>query len=299
MNYSKVAGLIYAELSSWTQTAVRYVPRLALAVFLILLFAGLSRWVSRLVAQGVDRFSNNLSLINLTRAITRVAVLAVGLFVALGVLGLDKALTSLLAGAGVLALAVGFAFQDLTANFISGTMIALARPIQVGDTIETNGFTGEVIDVKLRSIVLNNGQGQTVEIPSKDVFQKPVTNFSRIGLRRIELVAGVSYLDDLTQAQRVAQAAVRYLPFVLPDRPVELHYRSFGDNTIQFMLWFWINPALTVPPVALSEAIKAVKRAFDENGILIVFAPHSFDLKQRLSSGQATDPVEAAGQPVR
>ena len=235
--------------------------------------------------RGLDRVSNNVSLINLTAALIRVLVVAVGLFVALGVLGLDKTVTSLLAGAGVIALAVGFAFQDLTTNFISGAMIALARPIQVGDTVETNGYTGKVLDIKLRSIVIDNGQGQTVEIPSKDVFQKPITNYSRIGQRRIEVAAGISYLDDLVIAQRVATEAVTRLPFVLLQPAIDFHYRSFGDANIQFVLWFWIKPT-TNPQTALSEAIIAIKQAFDQNHILIVFAAQTFDLKQKIAASQ-------------
>lgn len=283
MDYSQAAGLIYTELARWGRTAVRYVPKVAIAILVLMLFTFLSRWISRLVVRGFDRFSDNYSVINLTGAVVRVLVMALGLFIALSILELDKAVTSLLAGAGVVALAVGFAFQDLTANFISGTMIALTRPIQVGDTVETNGFIGKVLNIKLRSIVIDNGQGQTIEIPSKDVFQKPITNFSRIGHRRIELIAGVSYLDDLAQAQTIARQAVRQLPFVLPDQPVELHYRNFGDNTIQFMLWFWISPATVSPPAALSEAIKAVKQAFDQNDVLMMFPPHTFDLKQKVA----------------
>ncbi|GAB2574275.1 mechanosensitive ion channel family protein [Spirosoma areae] len=286
MNFSQAPGLIYAELSAWIRTAIQYIPRVAVAIILLALFAVLSRWLSRWVVRGLDRISNNVSVINLTGAVVRVMVMAVGLFAALAVLGLDKVVTSLLAGAGVIALALGFAFQDLTTNFISGTMIALARPIQVGDTVETNGYTGKVLDIKLRSIVMDNGQGQTVEIPSKDVFQKPITNFSRLGQRRIEVAAGVSYIDDLATAQRVAIAAVSRLPFVLPDRPTELHYRNFADANVQFILWFWINPITTNPQAALSEAIMAVKRAFDEHQILIVFAGQTFDLKQKLAHGQ-------------
>ena len=287
MDFSQAAGLIYAELSAWTRTAIRYIPKLALAILLLVIFTFLSRWISRWVVRGLDRVSNNVSLINLTGAVVRVVIIAVGLFVALGVLGLDKTVTSLLAGAGVIALAVGFAFQDLTANFISGTMIALARPIQVGDVVETNGYTGKVVDIKLRSIVIDNGQGQTVEIPSKDVFQKPITNFSRIGQQRIELTAGVSYLDDLPTAQRVATEAISRLPFVLRDHPVELHYRNFGDANVQFVIWFWINPSVTNAQAALSEAIIAVKQAFDDHQILIVFAGQTFDLKQKIA-GQKT-----------
>lgn len=282
MDFSQAAGLIYAELSKWIRDAIRYVPKIAVAIVLLVLFTFLSRWISRWVVKGLDRVSTNVSLINLTGGVIRVMVMAVGLFVALGVLGLDKTVTSLLAGAGVIALAVGFAFQDLTTNFISGAMIALARPIQVGDVVATNGFTGKVLDIKLRSIVIDNGQGQTIEIPSKDVFQKPITNYSRLGQRRIEVAAGVSYIDDLTKAQNVAKAAVTNLPFVLRDRPIELHYRNFADANIQFVLWFWINNA-TNAQMALSEAIIAVKQAFDQHQILIVFAGQTFDLKEKLA----------------
>jgi small conductance mechanosensitive channel len=288
MDFSLAAGLIYAELSDWIRTAIRYTPKIAVAILLLVVFTFLSRWLSRWVVRGLDKISNNISLINLTGAVTRVFVLAVGFFVALGVLGLDKTVTSLLAGAGVIALAIGFAFQDLTTNFISGAMIAFARPIQVGDVVETNGYTGKVLDIKLRSIVIDNGQGQTVEIPSKDVFQKPITNFSRIGQRRVELAAGVSYIDDLAKAQQVAKAAVSRLPFVLRDRPVELHYRNFADANVQFVLWFWINNS-TSPQAALSEAMMAVKRTFDENQILIVFAGQTFDLKHKLAPPQTEE----------
>ncbi|GAB3700192.1 hypothetical protein GCM10027592_26950 [Spirosoma flavus] len=283
MDFSQASGLIYAELSSWSRTAIRYVPKLAVAILVLLFCTVLARWLSRWVVRGLNRISTNLSLVNLTGAVVHVVIMGIGLFIALGVLGLEKTVTSLLAGAGVIALAIGFAFQDLTANFISGTMIALARPIQVGDTVETNGFTGKVLDIKLRSIVIDNGKGQTVELPSKDVFQKPITNFSRIGHRRIELNGGISYLDDMAHAQQVAKAAVSQLSFVLTTFPVELHYRNFGDNNVQFVLYFWINPSVTNPQAALSEAMIAVKSAFDKQHILTVFAGQTFDLKQKLN----------------
>ncbi|MDB5240957.1 MAG: mechanosensitive ion channel protein MscS [Spirosoma sp.] len=287
MDYSQAAGLIYTELALWGRTAIRYVPKLAIAIVVLVLFTFLARWISRLVVRGFDRFSDNHSVINLTGAVVRVLVVAVGLFIGLSILNLDKAVTSLLAGAGVIALAVGFAFQDLTANFISGTMIALARPIQVGDTIETNGFLGKVLDIKLRSIVLDNFQGQTIEIPSKDVFQKPVTNFSRTGERRLELSYGISFIDDLAKAQAVAIEAIQALPFVRADKPVEIHYRGFTIDNVQGYVWFWIDQRKTNPPLATSEAIKALKKAFDQHDILMMFPPHTFDLKKRKRDEQA------------
>ena len=289
MDLSKIISLLYTELAGWARYGIRLIPRLALALLILTMAIVVSRWISRWVSAGLTRVSNNQSLVALTGSVLRVIVVAVGVFMALGVLGLDKTVTSLLAGAGVVALAIGFAFQDLTTNFISGTMIALAKPIQVGDTVETNGFTGKVLSVHIRSIVLDNGQGQTVEIPSKDVFQKPIINHSRNGLRRVEVISGVSYVDDLVQAKQVAQNAVELLPFIVKEKPVELHYRAFTDNNIQFILWFWIDPLTTNPAAALSEAIMAIQTAFAQHKILMVFAGHTFDLKQRLFADPEPD----------
>lgn len=284
MDFSKIISLLYTELTGWARYGVRLIPRLALALVILIVAIIVARWISRWVRAVLNRVSRNQSLASLTGSVVRVIVVAVGVFMALGILGLEKTVTSLLAGAGVIALAVGFAFQDLTANFISGTMIALARPIQVGDTIETNGFTGKVLYVRIRSVVLDNGQGQTVEIPSKDVFQKPIINHSKNGLRRIEIISGVSYIDDLVKAKRVAQEAVRALPFIVKGQSVDLHYRAFGDNNIQFMLWFWVDPLKTNPAAAQSEAMMAIHNAFNRNQILMVFAGHTFDLRQKLFS---------------
>ncbi|KAB7731452.1 mechanosensitive ion channel [Rudanella paleaurantiibacter] len=283
LNLPEISHLLYQKVALWFNSAVRFLPEIGIALLVILLARFLSNVVSRLIASGLGRVSDNASLVGLLGTVVRILILAVGLFIALGILGLDKTVTSLLAGAGVIALAVGFAFQDLTANFISGSMIAIARPLQTGDTVETNGFTGRVVEVKLRSIVLDNGQGQTIEIPSKDVFQKPITNLSRSGHRRLEIPFGVSYLDDLERVQQVALEAIRALPFVEANYPVQVYFRSFTLDNIQGYVWFWIDGRATSQPEAQSEAIKAIKTAFEREQILLMFRPDTLDLKKRLS----------------
>jgi small conductance mechanosensitive channel len=281
LSFEEMLRLVYGQVNGWARAIVRHLPNLAVAVLVVFLFALLARLVRGITVRTLGRVSDNPGLVTLSGTIAVVVVNAAGLFVALGVLGLDKTVTSLLAGAGVIALAVGFAFQDLTTNFISGTFIALQRPIQVGDVVETNGFLGKVVEIKLRSVVLNNFQGQEIEIPSKDVFQRPLVNYSRTGQRRVEVSAGVSYADDLEKAQRVALRAIRALAFTLKTPPVEVHYRGFTLDNVQFFVWFWIDPARTDPTNAQSEAIKALKRAFDEADLLMMFPPHTFDLKKR------------------
>ena len=288
IDLNQALRLVYLRLQSWTKTSIAHLPDLAVAVLVILFAYTISNYIRQLIVKSLSRLSHNPALVELTGLVASTGIKLIGIFIALGALGLDKTVTSLLAGAGVVALAIGFAFQDLTANFISGTMIVIQRPIQVGDVVETNGFLGRVIAVKLRSVVLDNFAGQKIEIPSKDVFQKPIVNYTRSGQRRIELSAGVSYLDDLDKVQHVAREAMKSLPFVLPDRPVDVYFKSFAGDSIQFLVWFWLDHSDTNTTYAVSEAIKTLKRAFDDNGILLMFPIGTYDLKKRIENERST-----------
>ncbi len=260
-----------AKLTTWYQAAVAHIPNFILAIALLFLFGFISRFTRKFVSGVMGKISNNVALVAMVSTLSRLFVFALGLFCALSILGLDKTVTSLLAGAGVVALAIGFAFQDLTANFISGTFITLQRPIQVGDVVETNSFFGKVKSINLRSVIIDNFSGQEIEIPSKDIFQNPITNFSKSGERRIQIDCGVAYTDDLQRVQDLAVQAIERLNFVRDDKPVELHFTEFGDSSINFLMWFWIRQEIAGPPLAKSEAIKAIKRTFDKHEITIPF----------------------------
>lgn len=294
ITFDEAVRLMFFRLNTWAKLAISHLPDVVVALALIIIFNTMGRLIRRFMVRNLDLISHNPALVNLTGTVIQLAISSVGIFYALGVVGLDKTVTSLLAGAGVIALAIGFALQDLTANFISGIIIAVQRPIQVGDVVETNGYTGRVISIKLRSVKLDNFSGQTIEIPSKDVFQKSIVNYTRSGERRMELSAGVSYADDLDKTQQVATEVIGTLPFIRAGKPIEVYFRSFTTDTIQFYVWFWIDPAKANPGQAMSEAIKALKKAFDQHDILLVFAPYTLDLKQRLQPA----PEPARAQPA-
>lgn len=266
---TKIVDPMAAKLDRWFDASIRFVPNLIIAILVLVFFRFLAKYGSRVVERILGRASQNIALVSLVSALTRIAIVTTGLFFALGVLGLDKTVTSLLAGAGVLALALGFAFQDLTTNFISGAFIAIQRPIKVGDIIETNGFTGRVLSIGLRSIKMDNFAGQQVELPSKDIFQKPILNFTYSGERRVSLECGVSYTDDLNAVEKLVLATVNDLGFLSKKKAAELNFIRFGENSIDFELLFWIDQSKTGPGAAKSTAIKAIKKVFDENGISI------------------------------
>jgi small conductance mechanosensitive channel len=195
------------------------------------------------------------------------------------VLNLSTAVTSILGAAGILGLAIGFAAQDTVSNLISGVMISVRRPLKEGDLVETNDTFGVVDQVNLRATVVRTPTGQIVFVPNKDVFQNRLTNYSRSGQRRVDLSCGVSYGDDLEKAKRVALEAIGGLEKRVKGRDVELFYNGFGDSSINFTLRFWIDFARSQADflAAQSDAIMALKRAFDENDITIPFPIRTLD----------------------
>lgn len=264
---SKITDPIVVKVDRWFDESIRFVPNLIIAILILVVFRFLARYGSRFMEKGLTRASQNIALVSLISALTRIAIVTTGLFFALGVLGLDKTVTSLLAGAGVLALALGFAFQDLTTNFISGAFIAIQRPIKVGDVIETNGFTGKVLSIGLRSVKLDNFAGQLVELPSKDIFQKPIVNFTHSGDRRVQLECSIGYKDDLFLVEDLALSVIKSLPFLDKKKQFELNFIRFSEKSIDFEVLFWIDQVQIGPGPAKSIAMKAIKKVFDENNI--------------------------------
>ena len=271
--------LITEKLEIWINQALAILPNLAIAVVLVIGFAILAKVLKSFTAKMWMRISENKALAKLIGNVVRLAVLSAGVFIALGVLDLDKTVTSLLAGVGVIGLALGFAFQDTASNFISGVFLAARRPFQYGDIIKTNGYFGKVKHLNLRNTIVETFTGQEILIPNKEVFQNPIENFSKKGLRRVDVNCGVSYGDDLETAREIAINAVEKLDFVHDKENITLFFNEFGDSSINFNLRFWIQFGETNSTFlhAQSEAIIAIKKAFDNHEIDIPFPIRTLD----------------------
>ncbi len=277
MNLSETFGDLVDKLQGWLEQLILLLPNLVAAILIVVVTVFAARFIRRGVKGVLARTSSYEQVNHLLATIVYVIALAIGTFIALGVVGADKAVTSLLAGAGILGLALGFAFQDLAANFIAGVLLSIRRPFVVGDIIETGNYMGTVVEVNLRSTRVREFQGQIVIIPNAQVFQNPVENYTT-GHRRVDLGCGVAYGDDLERARAVALGAVKTLDGVNTDRPVDLYFTEFGDSSVNFTLRFWVDfHQQTDFLTAQSEAIIAVKKAFDEHGLTIPFPIRTLD----------------------
>ena len=269
--------LLKQEMVEWFEGLVKALPNLVVAVFLSVLFWYAAGLASRMLERAFRRFVDSETLVSLLTRTARFVLLCVGLFFVLGVLNLEKTVASLLAGAGVLGLVVGIAFQDFMSNFFAGIMISFRRPFVVGDIIESNSHMGTVKNVNLRNTVVLNFDGQQVLIPNKIVIENPLLNYTRYKRRRVNLAIGVSYATDLEQAANIAKEAVGALQGVLSDPKPEVDYQEFGDSSINFALRFWIDYPQTNFFRIQSDAVVAVKKAFDKNDITIPFPIRTLD----------------------
>jgi small conductance mechanosensitive channel len=200
--------------------------------------------------------------------------------IALSVLNLEKTVTSLLAGVGIIGLALGFAFQDLAANLMSGFMIAANEPLASGDLIENSGHLGFVESVTLRFTMLRTFQGQLVRIPNRMIFENPLVNYTKTGERRVDVEVGVAYGEDLDEVERVAVQAVETIEERNTRKPVDFYYRQFGSSSIDFSIRFWIDVDKHDYFGAHSAAIRRIKKAFDDNDITIPFPIRTLDFSE-------------------
>lgn len=282
-------GDAWGKVIGWTEGMVESLPNLIAALLVLLVFWGLSRVVRRVVERIAGRVADQPEINRLIASAAHIAVLAIGLVLALGVLNLDKTVTSLLAGAGILGLALGFAFQDIAENFIAGIILNLRNQFTEGDIVESGDYMGVVERVQLRATVVRTFTGQRVLIPNAQVFKNPVINYTQFRQRRVDLAVGVSYGDDLEEARRVAIEAVEAVEGRAEDRPVDLYYEEFGSSSINFTIRFWIpfGTKQTDFLRARSEAIMRIKRAFDDAGITIPFPIRTLDFAGGDSGGQS------------
>ncbi len=275
------AGLL-GKVGSWFDALVLLLPNLVVALLIVVATAFAARLVRSVVTSVMHRVTAHApsaaNVVSLLATVAYLIVLAVGLFAALRVVGLDGIVTTLLAGAGIVGLALGFAFQDIASNFIAGVLMAIRNPFVVGQIIETNAHTGVVTGITLRSTIIETFQGQRVVLPNAKVFGDAIINYSATQSRRVDLASGVGQGDDLDEVERVAVAALAALPMCDANRPVQFYYTGLGESTIDFTARFWVDFSKQTDYLAAQSAgVKALKQAFDAHGISLPFPIRTLD----------------------
>jgi small conductance mechanosensitive channel len=284
-----MAGLI----GSWKDNAVEWFgtngPRLffKLVLFLLILvvFRVLARIARKVVAKAVERSTLEVSALLQRTAVsvTGTTVMFLGLLVALSQLGFE--IGPLLAGLGVAGFIVGFALQDTLSNFAAGIMILLYRPYDVGDLIETGGSFGKVGDMSLVATTILTVDHQTLVIPNSKIWGDVIKNVTAQDIRRVDMVFGISYSDDIPHAERVLEEIVRNHDKVLDDPEPVIRLHNLGESSVDFIVRPWAKTDDYWD--VYWEITREVKMRFDAEGISIPFPQRDVHIFQAAAEGGA------------
>ncbi len=256
-----------------------------------------SFFVAKMVKERViDRVSEKFGeedkdVLVLIGRVTYVAVLGVGITIALKIGGID--LTPLVAAVGF---GLGFAMQDLVMNFLAGILILLNRPFHIGDYIKVNETVGQVVEIQSRATILKALDGTRIIVPNAELFTTQVTSFTSNPFRRVDIELGVSYATDLAHATRVTMETIKAHPKVLHEPAPGITWTGFGDENIDCTARFWVDSKGGWVRVK-SELIQAIKKAYEENGIDMAYPTRTLLFSRETEGTQV--PVYSATQEER
>ncbi|MEM1137661.1 MAG: mechanosensitive ion channel family protein [Bacteroidota bacterium] len=282
--------LIMSKLKSWLVNFFDILPNFIAALIILIIFWQIARFARRTAIKFLANVVKNETILKVLTTVIFYFIIFEGLFVALSTMNLEKTVTQLLAGAGILGLALSFAFQSIATNIISGIIIAATRPLKLFDLVETNGFMGVIDEIGLRIIKLKTFDGQDVFIPAKEILEQPLKNYGTTPKRRIMLQVGVSYGEDLEKVREITLEAAEKVTYRSAKDPIILSFASFDDSAISFELHLWLKTSnQTDYLLARSDLIIEIKKAYDAHDITIPFPIRTLDFG--IKGGKQLDEV--------
>ncbi len=247
-----------------TAIAIFYIGRLIVS----LLTRGLRQLLQK---QEVDK-----TLETFVCNLARVALLAFVVVAAINSLGVQTA--SFIAVLGAAGLAVGLALQGSLSNFAAGVLIVMFRPYKVGDWIEAAGVSGSVLEVQILTTEMKTGDNKRVIVPNSQIMGSIITNYSAHDTRRVDLVVGVSYSDDLDKVRETLKSIVAADDRILDDPAVTIAVSELADSSVNFVVRPWVRTADYW--AVLFDLTETIKKRFDAEGISIPFPQRDVHIYQ-------------------
>lgn len=251
---------------------VAFIPDLIAAVILFVGFQFLYKITRIPIVAALNRTNLHEKLIELLiDSLYRYTLMVFGLVMALDQLGVN--VTAALAGIGVAGIALGFAAQDAVANVISGFLIFLDKPFEVGNWVQVEGQFGQVANITLRTTRIRTNQNTYVVIPNKNIIDSVLENFTKHGELRVDVPVGIAYKESIQAAR---EAILKRIPekidWVRADPRPDVVATELGDSSVNLLVRVWIDEAKDRPKTFV-EVVEQSKIALDEAGIQIPF-PH-------------------------
>ena len=257
---NEVRALLYKGLAS--------LPLIALALVILPLAFYAASLVGRATDWALSRQVESPFLRSVIARTVSIPVFLIGLYIVLQVAGLTQLALSLLGGAGVVGIIVGFAFRDIAENFLASLLLSIRQPFRRGDYIAVGGQEGTVQSMNTRSTLLLSREGNHIQIPNASVFKSTIVNFSAAAARQEYLEVGIGYEASIAAAQEVIRKVLADHAAVLsePEEPLVL-VDSLGSATVNLRAYFWFDGHAYSVLKIRSALLRLVKKALMEAGI--------------------------------
>ena len=241
-------------------------PRLGAAIIVVLVGYVLGRAV-RIVLRRLFRQSQTPSFVSVMSKLGGYVVVFLFFLAGLAVAFPSVQPVDLLAGLGFFSVAIGFAFQDILENTLSGVLLLFRQPFESGDQIEVIDQKGTVQGITIRETRIKTFSGELIIIPNRDVYKNVIRVQTHYEQRRIEFVVGVAYENDAREATLVTAEALRSVEGIAAEPAPEAIVVELGVSTVDIQARFWCAPRQHDVQILTDEAIKRVKESLDSSGI--------------------------------
>ncbi|MBL1320262.1 MAG: mechanosensitive ion channel, partial [Methylophaga sp.] len=212
---------------------------LAIAIAIVVIGRIIVKWLVKLIRKLMVRSELDSILINFSGSIANAVLLLFVFIAALDQLGVNT--TSFIALLGAAGLAVGLALKDSLQNFAAGVMMIIFRPFKLGDFIDAGGVTGVVEKINVFSTIMKTGDNREVIIPNGQIYAGAITNFSARETRRIDMVFGIGYDDDMLKAKNIMEDILKNHDLVLDEPAPKVAVSELADSSVNFNVRPWVN----------------------------------------------------------
>jgi small conductance mechanosensitive channel len=244
-----------------------WLMNIVFAIAIVIIGRIVVKWIVKLIRKLMVRADLDPILVNFASSIANAVLLLFVFIAALDQLGVDT--TSLIAVLGAAGLAVGLALQGSLQNFAAGVMMIVFRPFKLGDFIEAGGVIGVVEHIAIFSTVLKTGDNREVIVPNGQIYSGAITNYSAKDTRRIDMVFGIGYDDDMLAAKKIMEDILTSHDAVLADPAPAVAVAELADSSVNFNVRPWVKSEDYWG--VRSDLIEKIKLAFDQNGISIPY----------------------------
>ena len=256
---------VYQGLKAQVTNLVKALPLLLVGIFIFALVAWFGSWLSNRKKMW-QRLTPNPFVAELLSQTVKVIFIIFGLILGLSLIGAETILGTLLGGAGVIGIAVGFAVKDTIENYIASLMLSIRQPFRARDHIVINGQEGIVVRLTSRATILMTLDGNQLRIPNAEVFKGTILNYTKNPERRFTFELGVDANDDPLAAIKVGLDAIHTLAFVLNEPKAIAVITNVGDSNIVLEFQVWVDQSETDFAKARSIAIRETKHALEDKG---------------------------------